>query len=318
MAQSSRFQKYRFRFGIGEWYGKSFIHLTPLELREFARIQGLKKKDRPTQMCPARQDTPCTKEGGICSIRMYRQSSPAGDVSVAPGDWGSLRTTCPHRFLESGTIFEWVGQTVLDCSQPLVVKEVGFLQKPRSQDNKELAGKDDVGRIDMVLVNPQPEPMRWCALEIQAVYFSGSSMKKEFTAIENWSGAGLPFPAGHRRPDYRSSGPKRLMPQLQIKVPTLRRWGKKMAVVVDQGFFGALGDMDHVNDIWSCDIAWFVTKYEENTENARLVPDFVQFTTLEKAVEGLTGGIPVSLNEFEKRIKEKIGRQFSTNQDSVQ
>src|SRR5204863_1798236 len=116
------------------------------------------------------------------------------------------------------------------------------------------------GRIDNVLVHTTRDPMHWCALEIQAVYFSGAAMGREFKLVQTFTGEGLPFPAANRRPDYRSSGPKRLMPQLQTKVPSLRRWGKKMAVVVDEAFFRALGPMDHVPDISNCDIAWFIAK----------------------------------------------------------
>jgi len=93
---------------------------------------------------------------------------------------------------------------------------------------------------------------------------------------------------------------------LQIKVPTLRRWGRKMAVIVDRNFFDAMGEMDRVGDMSNCDIAWFVVKYREDATEAVLEPDFVQFTTLERAVEGLTGGVPVSLGEFELRIKTKL------------
>jgi hypothetical protein len=39
----------------------------------------------------------------------------------------------------------------------------------------------------------------------------------------------LPCPAKHRRPDWRNSNPKGLLPQLQTKVPTIRTWCKKMA-----------------------------------------------------------------------------------------
>jgi len=165
---------------------------------------------------------------------------------------------------------------------------------------------EDVGRIDNVLVHPTRDPMHWCALEIQAVYFSGAAMGREFKLVQTFTGEGLPFPAANRRPDYRSSGPKRLMPQLQIKVPTLRRWGKKMAVLVDRSFFNALGKMDDVKDISNCDIAWFVIRYEESGGEALLTPDQVRLTTLERAVEGLTGGHPVSLEVFEARIREKL------------
>ena len=47
-------------------------------------------------------------------------------------------------------------------------------------------GGDDVGRIDMVLVSGKPvqgAPMEWCALEIQAVYFSGNAMRRRIQGI---------------------------------------------------------------------------------------------------------------------------------------
>ena len=131
-------------------------------------------------------------------------------------------------------------------------------------------------------------------------------MKKDFQGILDLAPSEEPFPAGRRQPDYRSSGPKRLMPQLQIKVPTLRRWGKKMAVVVDRGFFDAMGKMDTVRHVSNCDIAWFVVRYDEKGTMATLARDEVYLTTLETSVEGLTAGIPVDLDTFEQRILAKI------------
>lgn len=153
--------------------------------------------------------------------------------------------------------------------------------------------------------------MNWCALEIQAVYFSGNAMNAEFQAYNDDAVNWVIFPVGRRRPDYRSSGPKRLMPQLQIKVPTLRRWGKKMAVVVDRAFFDSIGEMDKVADISNADIAWFIVRFEEveGRKRARIVRDEVRYTTLERSVEGLTGGKPVPLPVFEARITDKIVHQ---------
>jgi hypothetical protein len=100
------------------------------------------------------------------------------------------------------------------------------------------------------------------------------------------------------------------MPQLQIKVPTLRRWGKKMAVVVDRAFFDSMGEMDRVGDLSNADICWFIVRFDQDPETgrARLVKDEVRYTTLERSVEGLTGGKPVSLSEFEQRVKAKAAR----------
>ena len=162
----------------------------------------------------------------------------------------------------------------------------------------------------MILTNQAAGPGQfdWCALEIQAVYFSGPSMREEFRRIRADEHESPPFPGRIRRPDYRSSGPKRLMPQPQIKVPTLRRWGKKMAVVVDRNFFESLGDMEEVDDLSSGDIAWFTIDFEEDDTGRqfRLVRDSVHITTLERAIEGLTGGSPVTLVEFENAIRSKL------------
>jgi hypothetical protein len=96
------------------------------------------------------------------------------------------------------------------------------------------------------------------------------------------------------------------MPQLQIKVPTLRRWGKKMAVVVDAHLFAWIGDMEEVRDISNSDIVWFVVGFDEQEVRARMRRGAVHYTTLERAVDGLTGGIPVALPVFEGRIREKV------------
>lgn len=298
----------QFRYGIGEWYGKLLTGLSRQERQSLAALQQIPKGQRPPIPCPFRGSMerviPCSKDGGVCSIRLYQMFEQA--VSVAPGGLGILRVTCPFRFYEGNKIFSWVSAQVLGNSDPLMVKEVQFLQKPSQSGPPDGDKRDDVGRIDMILVDPSKTPLlSWCALEIQAVYFSGDSMKREFAALAS-SAEPLPFPVGRRRPDDRSSGPKRLMPQLQIKVPTLRRWGKKMAVVVDRGFFHALGPMDLIADLSNCDIIWFVVGFEEAGSQAMIRLDDVRFTTLERAVEGLTGGIPVSKTEFERRIVRKL------------
>ena len=307
--------KTRHRYGIGEWYGRSLIHLTADERKRYARIQKVKQSRAETPVCPFRgnleEKIPCMKKGGVCSIRLYEQQGTTGPVFVPSGQAGNLVTVCPYRFEQDGTILKWVGETLLGDPCPLVAEQVGFLERSdgSSSEKRSGSGPKFVGRIDKVLVHPTRQPVHWCALEIQAVYFSGRTMTREFEMLRRVSSERLPFPATNHRPDFRSSGPKRLMPQLQIKVPTLSRWGKKMAVVVDRSFFDAQGKMDDVRDVPSCDIAWFVVKFEEREGEAVLTPDFVRLTTLARAVEGLTGGDPVTLEVFEARIREKLHRK---------
>ena len=342
------------RFGIAEWYGQSFMHLSPKERGEFAtykpdkgkrlsssererlaslsfakvqRELSLKEQDRlkaltelqrlelkGNKSCPFKSSdistSLCTKEGGVCSLQLYEQNTK-GNVRPAEGERGAIRVLCPYRFHEKNLAFKWIGEFAIESTIVEKVGEVGFLESDKSLDS---GGGEDVGRLDMILVDADSinaQELRWVAAEIQAVYFSGREMATEFTAIAKHvreGGDGLIWPTEVRRPDYRSSGPKRLMPQLQIKVPTLRRWGKKMAVLVDEAFFQSLGRMQAVDDISNADIAWFRVTFVLNptTKRYQIKRGDAVLTTLEESVKGLTAGTPVSKGEFEARIKQKL------------
>lgn len=206
------------------------------------------------------------------------------------------------RFWENNIIFRALGELILSDKKPVLIKEVGFL---RNIDSSGETTKDFVARIDMVLATTEGggNIQDWCALEMQAVYFSGMSMTNEFKIIERNPNKIL-FPNSIRRPDFRSSGPKRLMPQLQIKVPALRRWGKKMAVVIDLPFYSSLAPMKPVDHISNADIAWVVVDYRGPNNGLRISE--IVLTTLESSVEGLTAGIPVSRDEFEDALRKTI------------
>ena len=97
------------------------------------------------------------------------------------------------------------------------------------------------------------------------------------------------------------------MPQLQTKVPTISRWGKKMAVIIDRAFWDSLGSIRETKDISNSEIAWFVVSFECKTHgHFSLKRDEVHFTTLSNAVEGLTGGTPMSLERFESQIRARL------------
>ena len=283
------------RYGIGELYGFDFVALPP------ERICALTNAAFKSLPCPFRGGgIMCNKKGGVCSLRQF---SRAG-TDVAPVQQASLVATCPWRFYDAGTALCWAGRTLLDTDAPIILTELPFLKSTVDGDVSEAS---TVGKIDMVLVHPDTRTLRWCALEIQAVYFSGASMSRDFNVMKKWQGPGLPFPQGIRRPDFRSSGPKRLMPQLQIKVPTISRWGKKMAVVVDLPFWESLGSITEVDHVSNCDIAWFVLKYRHGGMGFCLEPAGLHLTTLDRAVEGLTGGKPTSLADFELTLMSKLG-----------
>lgn len=333
------------RFHIAEWYGRPFMELSDIERLELAnfrakgsmsktdqnRLVALRKKtDRsPTEdarlskleadyeslkqtrkICPFRTDSPfplCTKAGGVCSIRLVEEAD--GEIRPVAGERAPIRATCPYRFQEANRVFEAIGTDLLEDPEPYQAGEVGFLE---STGNLDSSPGQDVGRIDMVLVKtnaPEGFPLEWVATEIQAVYFSGDEMPMEFKRLRENDGA-LAMPAGKRRPDYRSSGPKRLMPQLQIKVPTLRRWGRKMVCVVDTPFFDSMGAMEEVGDVSNGDIIWYLVDFlpGEHGEPYKLTVGRKVVVTLEDAIKGLTGGNPVARSEFETRIKGKMAQ----------
>jgi hypothetical protein len=299
--------KLRSRFSIGEWWGVGFESLPPLRRLENARIAKIEYETEilSSAPCPFQQDAKCNKKGGVCSLRRYEQ---IGDGPVS--GIGQVVTTCPQRFLESDAIFRWVGETLLQTNAPIVLGEIGFLDRLRpdqTEENNDEESRDYIGRIDNVLVHPSRDPIDWCALELQAVYFSGKSMANEFKMLSEKESEALLFPAKHRRPDWRSSGPKRLLPQLQTKVPTIRTWGKKMAVVIDEAFFGSLVGLEREKHLSNSEIAWFVVGYDPKPGGWTLVPREVVFTKLEASIKSLTGGVPLSKERFEAQLREKLG-----------
>lgn len=312
-------KKTRERFGIAEWYGRNFVGLSPTERQAYAQ-ELLNEGGRSLQPCPFKPSGgKCSKPSGICSIRPYIETTEADGqrvVTAVVGDSGRPRATCPNRFHEGKLAYQRAGEILLDNPAPTLVPEVGFLE-PIAASGK--AKKRDVGRIDLVLMNPADQTGRveWGALEIQAVYFSGKGMLDDFTDMAGGASPGLPFPQHPRRPDYRSSGPKRLLPQLQTKVPTLSRWGKRMAVVVDEYFFDALDPMTYVDDLSSADIAWVVVKFEDTgSGNFQLTPSQTYFTTLPEAVAGLTGGRPSTEAKFLQKLLEKAARNAPLDLDT--
>lgn len=318
--------KHKQFYGRAEWYGEAF-HSMPQSRR--LELLGKKNTEMPCPfflqvpaLGPKSGKTNCNKRGGVCSIRNF-QRSPAGDISFGP-----ITATCPNRFIEDGVVVRHIAGLVLGTDEPVIAKEIPFLRRPKDpvaaqsvaaadeedhedeeiEEDGEDTAKEDVGRIDLVFAHPE-NPKNWCAVEMQAVYFSGAKMADDNAEIKalGENANGVPFPGGARRPDFRSSGPKRLMPQLLIKVPTLRRWGKKMVVLIDRPFLDAMDKMEQVEDISNCDIIWVVVRFDETVEagQAKLVIDSTVMTTLEDSVKGLTAGSPTTLSEFELKLTSR-------------
>lgn len=208
----------RVRYGIAEVFGRPIDRL-PKDERDALLDQALHSAVHEYPECPFRLPsqaglTRCSKKHGICSIRRYRNGSGIAQRLHSADD--SPTVTCPYRFHEALTVFRWIAAELLHTSEALLVKEVGFLEAPVVVA-EEVGDEEVVGRIDMILLDPGSLPqgsLSWCAVELQAVYFSGPNMAQELSHVRQHPSDTVPFPARIRRPDYRSSAPKRLMPQL--------------------------------------------------------------------------------------------------------
>ena len=284
------------RYGIAEWYGRPFGDLSPSERRLFAeRALGEVRQQPP---CPFQPGQPtCSKRGGVCSLQRY--SNDEGRIGEA---LGIPATLCPSRFEEGALLTRWLAEIVgFPTADVMVAREVPFMVAPGT--------KRPAGKIDLVVAKAGGSSLVWYGLEIQAVYFSGEKMGLQFEALLHDDAVRAPFPDRQRRPDWRSSGPKRLMPQLQVKVPTLRRWGSKMAVAVDRAFFDEFGgpSSSPSQDLGDGDIIWLIPELKRvGPEGFRLTRGHWEVLTLEESEDKLLAAETINRQAFLERLRSRL------------
>jgi Restriction endonuclease NotI len=192
----------------------------------------------------------CRFKNGRCN--KSSTTDPIGICSVSDGlEAASL---CPVRFLEDGRIFRDAARLAFgEAACFAIFPEIRILQVP---DPKKLGSMKKIGKVDFVLGKIDESTVTdFCAVEVQAAYFSGTETRsalKHFMTKRNFGNLDT-----FRRPDFRSSAQKRLIPQLQLKVPVFRRWGKKFFVVVDSQFFRSLPDFRSTSPANS-ELTWLV------------------------------------------------------------
>lgn len=268
------------RYRIAEWFGHPFKPLSGQRRQALARCA---LSDDPPPPCPYQRGRPaCAKRGGVCSI----QSDDGPPVII-----------CPKRFGENNLLTSWLAR-IAGFKNPYLATEVPFMRSPTTNRA--------AGRIDLV-VSSDSEASAWFGLEVQAVYFSGHGMVEDFKLLVHNDDTVAPAPTAVRRPDWRSSSAKRLMPQLQVKVPTLRRWHTKLAVAVDRPFFEAIGGPSQVpsHDLNEGDIIWLVP---EVTSEFVLVEHHWEVLSLEDSSRKLLSAETVKRSEFETMLKTKLQR----------
>ena len=191
----------------------------------------------------------------------------------------------------------WLAQ-IVGFPDVYLASEVPFMRSP---DTGRAAG-----RIDLVVAR-DGDASAWFGLEVQAVYFSGKGMQSDFELLQHNADRNPPEPTVRRRPDWRSSSAKRLMPQLQVKGPTLRRWGTKLAIAVDMPFFEAIGGPTSApsQDLNDGDIVWLVPRV---TDDYRFVTHHWEVLSLEASCDKLLSAETIKRQEFEDVLRAKLQR----------
>lgn len=296
-------------WGIAEWYGRDIRAMSADGRKACAETAIATKRGGMSQVaqpeCPflsvVRPGATCNKPGGVCSIRNFVNDRPEDDAQPA--------AVCPNRFLELAedvSVFKYLARELFGTDEAKVIKEIPFLNKVDA-DGTVRAAK--AGRIDWVLVPDPPQKgdtqakMDWLAIETQAVYFSGDSMDEDFQLYLKQPDA-LHGPSGQRRPDFRSSGAKRLAPQLSAKSPVMRRWGNKVVVIIDKAFFSELAALPTaVDEFDNADVVWLIMRF---TDEMNLVVDRMFFGTLEESIQALDATRPVPKQQFNADLRSEV------------
>lgn len=247
---------------------------------------------RHGRLCPFHNSSGpnCTKSSA---------TNPIGVCSVFDGR--KVVATCPIRFREDFKIISDAASFFFPNSNYVVLTEA------RLKDRFDKSA----GNIDLVIValDEKGEALDFGAVEVQAVYITGNVknifekyMQDPKTNHEmEWPKKNSP------KPDYLSSSRKRLAPQLIYKGSILHKWRKKMAVVVDESFFGQLPQLEDV-DITVADIAWMIYgfQYDKKSERHILVRKDIKYTEFESALATITTPVIGDVGEFMNYLKDRI------------
>ncbi len=113
------------KFGIAEWFGVPFLRMSVDERKRMAR--AALKETRPPS-CPfQRSRPPCSKAGGVCSIRVGSEPPVI---------------TCPNRFDGGDLLPNWLAE-IVGFPEVYLATEVPFMRSPATG---RAAGRVDLTR----------------------------------------------------------------------------------------------------------------------------------------------------------------------------
>ena len=272
-----------------------------------SEIFGFGVDNHSDEAWAGRMQRSCRFRNGACT--KSSKTDPIGICSVSDGR--EAASLCPVRFLEDGHLFRDAARIAFGATSRFsVFPEIRILQVP---DPKKAGSLKKIGKVDFVLGKVAgTDILDFCAVEVQAAYFSGNETRsllkyylknKEFGSHDTF-----------RRPDFRSSAQKRLIPQLQLKVPVFRRWGKKFFVVVDSQFFRSLPEFRTTSPANS-EVTWLVyplTLGEKNYAMDTVQPVFTEWDDVQTSLrEGRAPDQSEILSELQLKFAAK-GKNTAT------
>jgi hypothetical protein len=258
---------------------------------------------RKNHICPFNNKVPsCTKD---------KAKDPLGVCSIWDKD--DLVITCPIRFRENWKIISDAADFFF-CSN----EKWTTLTEVRLTDK---SGRS-AGNIDVVLVSydDNGKLIDFGAIEIQAVYISGN-IREPFSLYQNNSDAylehGWTMSYTYPRPDYLSSSRKRLAPQLIYKGGILHSWGKKIAVIINEGFFETLPNLAETT-YEEAEIVWLVYDLELNTNENKfqLIKKREIFTKFDSSLNKITYSEPSNIESFINLLQSKLDEKLDNPPDA--
>ena len=246
---------------------------------------------RNKKTCPFK-DSPCTKVSKI---------DPLGICTFS--DDQKTAVVCPSRFLERNRIFKDAGRLAFGTGAHVVAfPEVRILKIEGTDGSRDRK----IGKVDFIIAKIEDSNIvDFAALEVQAVYISGTTIRPNFDTYIETQGPSNSFIPEVRRPDFRSSAQKRLVPQLQLKVPVFRRWGKKFFVVVDSQFFQALPSFPRTTESNS-EITWLSYSFEKSQLDYEMKDPEIIYSNWDDVSNALREGTPPEPGEIIKELQTKF------------
>jgi hypothetical protein len=240
---------------------------------------------RLAKNCPFR-NMPCTKSS---------KRDPIGVCTLSDGI--NSTALCPVRLIEGNRVF-------VDAARLAFGPRVRFAPVPEVSILR-VRNSRKIGKIDYLLARLDGNGVvsDFAALEVQAVYFSGGNIR---TPMKAYLRTGALGSDSRRRPDYRSSAQKRLMPQLSLKVPVFRRWGKKFFVAVDSLFFEALPEFKRVDTPANSEITWLAYPFTKIDTSYHIGDPIVAYSLWDDVATALREGTAPEPAEIVAQLQRSL------------